>query len=113
LEPLGAEFPVVSPVLSEATNGELLDDANISQLRSSIRKRLSAELATLSQLQSEIATLTERLIIADSRLEALEAEASIMESFPSLVPPSSQSAESSAFEEGDDSDKQVGKRKIQ
>ncbi|PJF16648.1 Synovial apoptosis inhibitor 1 [Paramicrosporidium saccamoebae] len=110
LEPLGAEFPVVSPVLSEATDDELLDDAEIPQLRSSIRKRLSAELATLSQLQNEIATLTERLIIADSRLEALETEAGIMESFPSLVPPSGQNTGN--YDEGGESDKQAGKRKI-
>ncbi len=46
--------------------------SNISSLRSSIRQQLQDEMQSLSRLQTKVAALTERLVLADAELEAIE-----------------------------------------
>lgn len=76
-----ARSPSPSGVLLEniRSSDEGCDDesqgSNISSLRSSIRQQLQDEMQSLSRLQTKVAALTERLILADAELEAIESVA--------------------------------------
>jgi hypothetical protein len=102
LEAIESQLPTLAPSLSSVNIG--LDQETIA-LRTVVRRQLRAELTTLSRLQTEVAQLTERLVVAESQLDLLESQTTLTDSDPEFS--NNKEAESG------ESNTLLGKQKLQ